>query len=207
MKNKKIIIAIAIIVVAVIATVAILQSDNSEKPQNTTTENNQASVEGSAIPLSTEEIEKLFLNAHKMYVDWLSPAAKYLNVDWDKTTTIDGVEYFEVVSTEITSVDALKNEFGKYFSEEIINETVDKYYLMHNGKMYGNAVLTEGGEVQATKYELAVQSSSSTECNITITSYIEDSKTELNYKLKVIDGEWKFVGAFNWVTTDENFNI
>lgn len=161
----------------------------------------------SATPLTEDEIKELFLEAHKLYVDWLSPAAKYLNAEWDKTTTIDGVEYFEVVPNEINSVDELKKEYEKYFSEEIMEENIDKYYVMHNGKMYGNAVLVEGGEIPATKYELAVKSNTSTECNITITSYIEDSKSELSYKLKVIDGEWKFTKVFNWVTTDENFKL
>ncbi len=168
---------------------------------------NPTSTEESATPLTEDEIKEMFLNAHKLYVDWSSPAAKYLNADWDKTTTIDGVEYFEVIPNEINSVDELRNEYKKYFSEEIIKENIDKYYVMHNGKMYGNAVLSEGGEIPATKYEFKVKSNTSTECNITITSYIEDSKDELSYKLKVIDGEWNFVEVFHWVTMNENFKL
>ncbi len=163
--------------------------------------------EESATPLTENEIKELFLEAHKLYVEWSSPAGTYLNKDWNNTTIIDGVEYFEVVSTEITSVDELRNEYSKYFSEEIIKENIDKYYVMHNGKMYGNAVLVEGGEIPSSNYELTVRSNTSTECNITVSLYIEDSKDELYYKLKVIDGEWKFTEIFPWVTMDENFSL
>lgn len=219
MKSKKIIIAIVIVVIAIVATVAIVQINNSKEPQTTTTtteqttENKETPTEEtstektqpqeSATPLTEAEIKELFLDAHKLFVDWSSPVAKYLNVDWDKTTTIDGVEYFEVIPNEFSSVEELRKEYAKYFSEEIIKENIDRYYVMHDGKMYGNGVLVEGGEIPATKYELTVKSNTSTECNIIIASYIEDSKDELNYKLKVIDGKWKFVDVFHWVTQYE----
>ena len=161
----------------------------------------------SATPLTEGEIKELFLDAHKLYVEWSSPAGTYLNKDWNNTTIIDGVEYFEVVSTEITSVDELRNEYSKYFSEEIVKENIDKYYVMYNGKMYGNAVLVEGGEIPSSNYELTVHSNTSTECNFTVSLYIEDSKDELYYKLKVIDGKWKFTEIFPWVTMDESFAI
>lgn len=161
----------------------------------------------SATPLTEDEIKELFLEAHKLYVDWSSPVAKYLNADWDKTTTIDGVEYFEVVPNEINSVDELKKEYEKYFSEEIIEENIDKYYVMHNGKMYGNAVLIEGADFPWDSHILTVKTNSNTECTFTVKSTIENSYNELEYKLKVIDGEWKFIEVFNWVTMDENFKL
>lgn len=161
----------------------------------------------SATLLTENEIKELFLKAHKLYVEWSSPAGKYLNKDWNNTTIIDGVEYFEVISNEINSVDELRNEYSKYFSEEIVKENIDEYYVMHNGKMYGNAVLVEGGEIPSSNYELTVRSNTSTECNFTVSLYIEDSKDELYYKLKVIGGEWKFTEIFPWVTMDENFSL
>ncbi len=164
---------------------------------------NPTSTEESATPLTEDEIKELFLNAHKLYVDWLSPAVKYLNIDWDKTTTIDGVEYFEVVSNEIASVDTLKKEFSKYFSEEIIKENIDRYYVMHNGKMYGNTILAEGGDITWGNHKIIVKTNTDTECVFTVISTFEDTERELDYRLKVVEGEWKFTDVFYCVSFEE----
>lgn len=159
--------------------------------------------EESATPLTEDEIKEIFLEAHKLYVEWSSPVAKYLNKDWNKTITIDGVEYFEVVSNEITSVDELKNEYSKYFSEEIIKESIDKYYVMHNGKLYGNCVLVEGGDISWQKHKLIINKNTDTECTFTVISEYEGAERELSYTMKVKDGKWKFTDSFNCLTTEE----
>ncbi|MBR2953739.1 MAG: hypothetical protein IKC45_05060 [Clostridia bacterium] len=171
--------------------------------QQTTTESDENKTEEAATPLTEKEVRELFLKAHNLYVDWSSPVTKYLDTDWDKVTVIDGEEYFEVVPNKITSVDELKKEYGNYFSEEIIKENIDRYYVMHDGKMYGNAVLVEGGEIPCERYKLTVNTNTNTECDFTITSYIGDDEQELNYRLKVVDGKWKFVGVFHWITQFE----
>lgn len=156
-------------------------------------------TEESATPMTDDEIKGFYLKAHKLYAEWFSPVNN-LVVDWDNITIINDREYFEVNSTEISSVEELKTEFKKYFDNKIIAETVDKYYIMYNGKMYGNAVLVEGGEVSETKHKMTVKNSTNTECVLTITSYIGDHKQDLDYRLRVIDGEWKFTGVFHWIT-------
>ncbi len=157
----------------------------------------------SATPLTEDEIKELFLEAHNLYVEWSSPAGKYLDKDWNNTTVIDGVEYFEVVSTKITSVDELRNEYSKYFSEEIIKENIDRYYVMHNGKMYGNCILVEGGDISWQNHKLTIKDNTDTKCIFTVTSQFEETERELNYTLKVVDGEWRFTEVFNCLTTEE----
>lgn len=206
---KKYLVAIVIIIVGVIVAITIVHFNNSNELHSTTTTEHttnkaETPIKESATPLTEEEIEKFFLEAHKLFVEWSSPVAKYLDADWDKTTTIDGVEYFEVLPNEINSVDELKKEYEKYFSEEIIEENIDKYYVMHNGKMYGNAVLVEGGDFPYDGYQLTIKTNTSTECTFTVKSIIDNSYNKLDYTLKVIDGKWKFVEVFNWVTMDEN---
>ena len=156
-------------------------------------------------PLTSFEKNKLkefYWNAHELYRKWISSAGN-LVVDWDNTTKIDGEEYFEVNSTAITTVDELKAEFDKYFDKEYYNKEIEKYYVMNNGKMYGNAILVEGGDIMYESHKLTVKTITDTECIFTITSSFEDSQRELDYKLKLIDGEWKFTEVFHCVSVEE----
>lgn len=152
--------------------------------------------------LEKNELKEFYLKAHELYRVWLG-TANNLVIDWENITRIDGEEYFEVKSTAITTVDELKAEFDKYFDKEYYNKEIDNYYVMYNGNMYGNAILTQGGDVMYQSHKLTVKTITDTECVFTITSSIEDSKRELDYKLKLIDGEWKLTEVFHCVSIDE----
>ena len=151
--------------------------------------------------MTEEQIKQMYLTAHDLYAEWFSPNNNLI-VDWDNVTIIDDIEYFEVNSTEITSVEELKEEFGKYFDREDFDEIIDRFYVMHNGKMYGMSFLLEGDDIPWESHKMTININTNTECDFTITSYNGDEKQELDYRLKVIDGNWKFTGAFHWVTTD-----
>ncbi len=151
--------------------------------------------------LSENEIKDLYNNAYKLYVEWLSPANN-LVVDWENVTKIDDREYFIVDSTAITSVEALKTEFGKYFDRNSFDNIIEKYYVMHNGKLYGDAMLVEGGELPWENHKLTVKTNTDSECVFTITSTIDGESQDLDYRLKVVDGEWKFTGVFHFITTE-----
>ncbi len=204
-----------VVIVLILAGLFIVKTIDSNKPveQQTTTEqkttiepqsteSNEDTIEESATPLTEDELKELCIKAHNLYAEWFSPENN-LVVDWDNTLKIDNREYFEVASTEITSVEALKTELAKYFDSEEIDDKIDSYYVMHNGKMYGDAVLVEGGYVPAERYILTINKNTNTECVLTITSHFSDSKEEMDYHLKVIDGKWKFTGVFNCVTLEK----
>ena len=109
-------------------------------------------------------------------------------------------ETFDFGKSEL--VEELKKEFGKYFDREDFDEIIDRFYVMHNGKMYGTSFLLEGDDIPWESHKLTININTNTECDFTITSYNGDEKQELDYRLKVIDGNWKFTGTFHWVTTD-----
>ena len=152
--------------------------------------------------MTEEQIKELYLKAHKLYAQWFSPSNN-LVVDWENITKIDGVEYFSVSSTDISTVDELKTEFGKYFNRADFDEIIDRYYVMHNGKMYGNAILVEGGDVSGETHKMTIKVNTNTECEFTITSTTGDYTSDLDFRLKVVGGEWKFAGVFHWITLDE----
>lgn len=203
-KMKKRLIIVAVVIILIFTGIYISKNVESKKPaEQQITETDENKTEESANSLTENEIKAIYLKAHKLYVDWSSPAVKYLDADWEKTTIIDGVEYFEVIPNEISSVDELKKAYQEYFCEEIIKENIDRYYVMHNGKMYGNAVLIEGGGFPFESHEITVKTNTPEECTFTVKSSVGDSYDESEYTLKVIDGKWKFTGVFNWVSTDE----
>ncbi len=156
----------------------------------------------SATPLTENELKEMYLKAHNLYQGWIG-SAKNMDVNWDKLTKIGDADYFEVTSTEIATVDALKTEFSKYFDRELLDKEIDEYYVMHNGKMYGNSILVEGGDIMWQSHNITIKTITDTECVFTITSSFEDSQRELDYKLKLIDGEWKFTDVFHCVSLEQ----
>lgn len=160
---------------------------------------NPTNEEESATPLTEDELKEFCIKAHNLYAEWFSPANN-LVVDWDNTLKIDKREYFEVDSTKITSVEALKTEFAKYFDSEEIDDKIDGYYVMYNGKMYGASELVQGGEIEGMKHKMTIEKNTNTECLLKITSYLDSFEQVFYYRLRVIDGEWKFAGVFHWVT-------
>ncbi len=156
----------------------------------------------SATPLTENQVKELFITSHNLYSNWLG-SAKNVNGDWNKTITINGIEYFEVTSTDITTVDELKDKFAECFDKSIYDKKIDELYIMYNGKIYGNCILSEGGDISWQKHKLAMDESSDTKYVVTVTSQFEDDERKLNYTLKVIDGKWKFTDQFNCLTTED----
>ena len=205
----KILIVVIVLILAGLFIVKTIDSNKPAEQQTTTeqkttiepqfTESNEDTIEESATPLTEDELKDLCIKAHNLYAEWFSPENN-LVVDWDNTLKIDNREYFEVASTEITSVEALKTEFAKYFDSEEIDDKIDSYYVMHNGKMYGASELIQGGEIDGMKHKMTIKKNTNTECLLEITSYLDGFEQDFYYRLRVIDGEWKFAGVFHWVT-------
>lgn len=150
--------------------------------------------------LTEKEIKEFLPIANELYMDWVNPGGA-LEVDWDNEVIIDGERCIPVISGGLLSVDAIASEVQKFFSEEIYTDLLNDMYLMHDGKIYICGPYGEGGDIGWKKFKLEIKASTPTECNFIVTTYFEDTEKELEYKMKVIDGKWKFVESFEWIVT------
>ena len=227
MKLKKILIIALVLIIGIVSVVAITHfgdkfitfedKPNATQDNPTTEESTETLTEkpseskprtpltASGQVLSESEIKDLLTVANDLYMGWITPAGA-LKVDWDDETEINGKIYIPAISGEFMTVDAINAELHNYFSAELYKERVNDLYLMHNDKLYMRGPYAEGGDIDWNKLKLDVKSSTPTECIFTVIMYFEENgeileERENEYKLKVIDGKWKFADNFNWIVS------
>lgn len=150
--------------------------------------------------LTEKEIKEFLPVANEVYMDWVNPG-RALKIDWDNEFTIDGKRCNPVISGGLITLDAIVSEVQNFFSEETYKECINNMYLMHEEKLFVCGPYGEGGDIGWNKFKLEIISSTPTECSFVITGYLEDDQQEWKYKMKVIDGKWKFVENYEWVVT------
>ena len=118
-------------------------------------------------------------------------------LDFNDTITKNGREYARVVSGRFHSVAELEKELKNYFSSEIYKDRLDRYYTMHDNKLYGIVELGQGGDMSPDKYGLSISSETDNECVFIITNYYSNGeKFDSEYKITYQNGKWIFVDEF-----------
>ena len=150
--------------------------------------------------LTEKEIKEFLPIANEVYMEWVNPGGA-LKVDWDNEVTIDGKKSNPVISGGLITHDAIVSEVQNFFSEETYKKCVDDMYLMHDGKLFVCGPYGEGGDIAYNNFNLEIISSTPTECSFVVTGYLGDNQQEWEYKMKVIDGKWKFVEEYEWIVS------
>lgn len=91
----------------------------------------------------------------------------------------------------------LLNWKKNYFSSEIYKDRLDRYYTMHDNKLYGIVELGQGGDMSPDKYGLSISSETDNECVFIITNYYSNGeKFDSEHKITYQNGKWIFVDEF-----------
>ena len=147
--------------------------------------------------ITEEELKALYETANNLYLDWVNPVYGP-KVDWDTTVESNGWNYCPVTSGKYEDVDSIKKDLQNYFSENLYDDYVNAHFIMYDGKLYAREDLGQGGDAYCDSIKLEIISVSETECTFKVSeirSY--DSRiTSHTYKIKVVDGMWKFVDSF-----------
>ena len=146
--------------------------------------------------LSKEEIKKLYIEANSLFDGWICHGWEP-ELDFNDTITKNGREYARVVSGRFHSVAELEKELKNYFSSEIYKDRLDRYYTMHDNKLYGIVELGQGGDMSPDKYGLSISSETDNECVFIITNYYSNGeKFDSEHKITYQNGKWIFVDEF-----------
>ena len=169
----------------------------TEAPTETTTTLYDRPMDATGEPIAEDELKALFETANNMYIDWVAGIG--LRVDWQTVTVVDGVEYALVTTNGYTSVDQLKAVLSEYFTEDIYLSLVEENFVTYEDKLYIRSDIVQGDETACKGAKLTITSCTAEECAFSISIVYENTSytRTYNYKLKAIDGKWKFVNSFD----------
>lgn len=172
-------------------------NDATTTTTETTTTLFNRPIEATGEAITEEELKALYETANNLYLDWVNPVYGP-KVDWDTTVESNGWNYCPVTSGKYEDVDSIKKDLQNYFSENLYDDYVNAHFIMYDGKLYAREDLGQGGDAYCDSIKLEIISVSETECTFKVSeirSY--DSRiTSHTYKIKVVDGMWKFVDSF-----------
>ena len=169
----------------------------TEAPTETTTTLYDRPMDATGEPITEEELKALYETANNMYIDWVAGIG--LRVDWESVVTVDDVEYALVTTEGFSNVDQLKSSLNEYFSENIYLDLVEENFVTYEDKLYIRSDIVQGDETTCKGAKLTITSCTAEECEFSISLIYENTTytRTYNYKLKAIDGKWKFVNSFD----------
>ncbi len=187
----------------------------------------QASAAPAIETLSKEELGRLVTAANDLTLGWLNMgfAAKDhfdQNDTYEKPVEEYTIPFIRISGADYSSVEELKAAVNRVYTADaaaIFDGFIGSMYEMHDGKLYADSAIGQGGDIGGVRAVLKVSSQSAEECRLQVDYICDNSvgggvmdgyrqgdlvKSE-TLTLKKENGQWKFTGPvsifglyFNW---------
>jgi len=147
------------------------------------------------VPTSSEEIEKLILDADRVY-GWFEIVP--LEADYDFCKKVNNQEWYKVKDERYNTYEELNSYLGKYFSHEIISELWSKrVYKVFDGDLY---CLNQGRGINSFIQSVEYKLKSKLEKKVVYQAIVNYSKSsdgkknqkKFEFTREKIEGRWIF---------------